>query len=136
MIIDYANLVNTAQRHTKCNSVYCLRVIHKGIRVVVFIIISRNNRDLQFSTKKPTKKDGDITAEIVPKRNDSKINEHRRIQLQICMQIVTSIWLLIIMHVLNIIAKAEKLLYVMYLLMWFSIYQMICYKEQRLKNLL
>ena len=86
--------------------------------------------------KKPTKKDGDITAEIVPKRNDSKINEHRRIQLQICMQIVTSIWLLIIMHVLNIIAKAEKLLYVMYLLMWFSIYQMICYKEKRLKNLL
>ena len=52
LIIDYANLVNTVQRHAKCNSVYCLRVIHKEVRVPVFIILSRSNRDLQFSTKK------------------------------------------------------------------------------------
>ena len=39
LIIDYANLVNTVQRHAKCNSVYCLRVIHKEVRVPVFIIL-------------------------------------------------------------------------------------------------
>lgn len=83
--MDYVELLNTVQRHTHCSTNYCLR--HK-----------QNESDLQCRFKFPfdhcdktrlefeqvNTKDKTIQyrAKIVTKRNDSRLNNHQRLQLQ------------------------------------------------------
>ena len=80
---DYLDLVNTVQRHTKCNSAYCLRVDSDGnqycrfhypfdIQDKTFIKYNENKRKIG----------SEITPEIVAKRNDSRVNRHQQLQLQ------------------------------------------------------
>ena len=82
---DYIDLLNTVQRHTKCSTNYCLKR-------------NADNSDLQCRFKYPVElsekttlvfeainsKDETIKyrAKVVTKRNDPRLNNHQRIQLQ------------------------------------------------------
>ena len=82
---DYVDLLNTVQRHTRCSTNYCLRK-------------KQNETELKCRFKFPfdpcvsTKlefepihtKDGNIQykAKIITKRNDPRLNNHQRLQLQ------------------------------------------------------
>ena len=83
---DYTNLLNTVQRHTRCNTRYCLRY-KQGVKDMQ----CRFNYpfDLCPQTKlvfEPLhRSDGKLPrfkARIVTKRNDTRLNNHQRIQLQ------------------------------------------------------
>ena len=83
---DYTNLLNTVQRHTRCNTRYCLRY-KQGVKDMQ----CRFNYpfDLCPQTKlvfEPVhRSDGKLPrfkARIVTKRNDTRLNNHQRIQLQ------------------------------------------------------
>lgn len=82
---DYVNLLSTVQWHTHCSTNYCLK--HK-----------RNESDLEccfnfpfnlcdktrLEFEKVTTKDKTVQyrAKVVTKRNDPRLNNHQRIQLQ------------------------------------------------------
>ena len=82
---DYTNLLNTVQRHTKCNSVYCLRrkTPNKDMTCRFNFPFEKYSQTYiqleQITSKDETEK---YHAKIVTKRNDPRLNSHQRIQLQ------------------------------------------------------
>ena len=80
---DYSNLVNTVQRHSKCNSAYCLKIDSEGNQFCRFHYPFELQEFTHIKYNEISKKLGsDIRAEIVAKRNDSRVNRHQQIQLQ------------------------------------------------------
>ena len=81
---DYVNLLNTVQRHSKCNSAYCLRQKpdDKQNRRFDFPINKCDSTHLEF--EKVHTKDGTqrYKAKVVTARNDTRLNSHQRLQLQ------------------------------------------------------
>src|SRR5256884_5014104 len=72
---DYVDLVNKLQRHTRCNSSYCLRTVRTG------------NQSCRFGYPKETTeitylRDDNGRPELITARNDPLINPHNRLQLQ------------------------------------------------------
>jgi hypothetical protein len=72
---DYVDLVNKLQRHTRCNSSYCLRTDRTG------------NQSCRFGYPKETTeitylRDDNGRPELITARNDPLINPHNRLQLQ------------------------------------------------------
>ena len=82
---DYTNLLNTVQRHTKCNSAYCLRrkTPNKDMTCRFNFPFEKCSQTYiqfeQITSKDETEK---YRAKIVTKRNDPRLNSHQRIQLQ------------------------------------------------------
>ena len=81
--LDYADLVNSVQRHSKCNAAYCLKMDKDGNQKCRFNF----PQDLYFETfvkyNEIVRKTGnEIRPELVWKRNDSRVNRHQQIQLQ------------------------------------------------------
>ena len=80
---DYANLVNTVELHTKCNSQYCLKTNSENEQYCRF----NYPFDLQTKThieykKKKTRTRHIIRPEVIARRNDPRLNRHQKIQLQ------------------------------------------------------
>ena len=78
---DYCNLVNTVERHTKCNAAYCLRKKN-----------SQTQATCRFDYPRPLQEETSIHFEVLPsnrirakvitKRNDPLINTHNQTLLQ------------------------------------------------------
>ena len=80
---DYANLLNTVQRHTKCNSEYCLRTNIEGEQYCRFHYPFELQDRTHIKYQKLTTKSGTvIRPEIVAQRNDARLNRHQQILLQ------------------------------------------------------
>ena len=81
---DYAQLVNTVERHSKCNSGYCLREDKQGNQYCRFHYPLPLQNDTFIQYDEIETRDGDpITRPtIITKRNDARVNKHQRIQLQ------------------------------------------------------
>ena len=81
---DYEDLVNLVQRHSQCSSAYCLR---KKVKMEIYLVVLRakdllEKTNLQFEEIRS--KDGSLYYRVKEntKRNDSRINNHQRMQLQ------------------------------------------------------
>ena len=81
---DYVELVNTVQRHSKCNSGYCLRHDKEGNQYCRFKYPLDHCSATFMQYDKIETRDGGviIRSKLVLKRNDTRINRHQRIQLQ------------------------------------------------------
>ena len=108
---DYANLINTVQRHKNCTS-YCRRY-KKGKPYCRF----GYPFDGEYLSTETTidfnkKKDGSFVVELRTKRNDAIMNKHNRSQVQnfranVDMQIVLD-WAACVNYIAKYAAKAEK----------------------------
>ena len=80
---DYVDLLNTVQRHSICNSAYCLKE-KDGNQYCRFKypFDKCDKTNLQF--EKIHTKDGSVKykATVVTARNDTRLNRHQRLQLQ------------------------------------------------------
>ena len=82
---DYVDLLNTVQRHTRCNTNYCLRKKENETELKCrfnfpFQLCTSTKLDFEpVHTKDGTTK---YKAKIITKRNDSRLNNHQRLQLQ------------------------------------------------------
>ena len=81
---DYADLVNSVERHTKCSSAYCVRTDKDGNQNCRFNfpIEETPQTYIKFEEVNSKKADSNYRATIVSKRNDTRVNRHQRIQLQ------------------------------------------------------
>lgn len=81
---DYSELVNTVQRHTKCNSAYCLRENKEGQQKCRFNFPIDTVEKTHLKFEKVHRKNGNETYRpvIVSERNDCRVNRHQRLQLQ------------------------------------------------------
>ena len=81
---DYIDIVNSVQRHSKCNSPYCLREDKQGNQYCRFHYPFHINKEIYISyTEMPNKGEKHFKAEVVAQRNDDpRVNRHQRIQLQ------------------------------------------------------
>ena len=81
---DYTDLLNTVQRHTKCNSAYCLKTDKNGDQYCRFNFPVEKNESTHVKFEKLKTKNGEsnFRASIVSKRNDPRVNRHQRLQLQ------------------------------------------------------
>ena len=81
---DYTDLLNTVQRHTKCNSAYCLKTDKNGDQYCRFNFPFEKNESTHVKFEKLKTKNGEsnFRASIVSKRNDPRVNRHQRLQLQ------------------------------------------------------
>lgn len=80
---DYAALLNSVQRHTKCNSGYVLRTNSEGEQYCRFHYPFELQDETRFHYKKVTNKSGTtIRPELIAKRNDPRLNRHQQIQIQ------------------------------------------------------
>ena len=82
---DYVDLLNTVQRHTRCSTNYCLRKKQNEKELKCrfkFPFEPCLNTNLEFEPIHT--KDGNIQykAKITTKRNDTRLNNHQRLQLQ------------------------------------------------------
>ena len=82
---DYVNLLNTVQRHTRCSTNYCLK--HKQNESDLkcrfnypFDLCDKTR--LEFEKIHTKDKSVQYRAKIVTKRNDTRLNNHQRVQLQ------------------------------------------------------
>ena len=76
--------MNSVQRHTKCNSGYCLRVDKDGNQACRFNFPMKECTKTYIKYEKVKNKFGgeSVTPTLVTQRNDSRLNRHQRLQLQ------------------------------------------------------
>ena len=81
---DYENLLNCVQRHTKCNSAYCLKQKKDGSQYCRFDYPIDTCKKTHTEFEKVHTKDSSerYRAKIVTARNDTRLNRHQRLQLQ------------------------------------------------------
>ena len=80
---DYADLVNTVERHSKCSSHCCLRQDILGNQYYRFYYpFEMNNKTYIKYNKVTSRGESHFKPEIVTKRNDPRVNRHQQIQLQ------------------------------------------------------
>lgn len=82
---DHIDLLNTVQRHTHCSTKYCLRYdpVKKDLQCrfkYPFDLCEKTT--LVFEPVHTKEKTPQFKAKLVTKRNDSRVNNHQRIQLQ------------------------------------------------------
>ena len=82
---DYIDLLNTCQRHTRCSTQYCLK--HKSNDSELkcrfnFPYELCNETKLGFGPVHTEDKSVKYRVKLVTKRNDSRLNNHQRLQLQ------------------------------------------------------
>ena len=81
---DYIQLVNTVQRHTKCNSGYCLRQDKDGKQYCRFRYPFQLVEQTYLEYEPHTLANNDIVyrPKVVSQRNDPRVNRHQQNQLQ------------------------------------------------------
>ena len=82
---DYADLVNSVQRHTQCNSSYCLRYNASKKESYCrfnFPMELNNETKIEYEQVCNSKSEMNYRPIVVLRRNDSRLNRHNRIQLQ------------------------------------------------------
>ena len=81
MDLDYINLVNAVERHTRCSAGYCLRM-KPGQQEATCRF--KYPKPLQTSTELEFEQlsDGHIRTTVVTKCNDTRLNSHNRVMLQ------------------------------------------------------
>ena len=81
---DYIDLLNMVQRHTNCNSAYCLKQNEDGTQSCRFSYSHQTSDKTHLEFEKVKTKDGSqrYRAKVVTARNDPILNRHQRLQLQ------------------------------------------------------
>ena len=82
---DYVDLLNTVQRHTRCSSNYCLRKRQNESDLKCrfnFPFDPCMNTILHFEPIHTKDKNTHYKANVITKRNDPRLNNHQRLQLQ------------------------------------------------------
>ncbi|CAH3122009.1 unnamed protein product [Porites lobata] len=82
---DYVDLLNTVQRHTRCSTNYCLRKKQNETELKCrfkFPFEPCVNTKLEFEPIHTKDGSTQYKAKIITKRNDSRLNNHQRLQLQ------------------------------------------------------
>ena len=82
---DYKDLLNSVQRHTKCSTAYCLRKKQQEDEVSCrFNFLKECCEQTHLEYEKLKSKDGleHYKVKVVTKRNDGRLNNHQRVQLQ------------------------------------------------------
>lgn len=82
---DYVDLLNTVQRHTRCSTNYCLRKkqTDKDLKCRFnFPFEECDSTRLEFERIHTQSDVAKYKAKIITKRNDSRLNNHQRLQLQ------------------------------------------------------
>ena len=82
---DYVDLLNTVQRHTRCSTNYCLRKKQNETELKCrfkFPFEPCVNTKLKFEPIHTKDGSTQYKAKIITKRNDSRLNNHQRLQLQ------------------------------------------------------
>ena len=77
--------MNTVQRHTKCNSGYCLRTDKSGNQTCRFQFPLEICNATHLKYEKIFFKDSEseqCKTTLVSKRNDARLSRHQRLQLQ------------------------------------------------------
>jgi hypothetical protein len=78
---DYADLVNSIQRHAKCNSAYCLRYDKTGNQFCRFKFPFENSEETYIEYQKIDNSD-DFRPVVISARNDPRINKHQKEMIQ------------------------------------------------------
>ena len=82
---DYEDLSNSVQRHTQCSTAYCL---HRKGQTDNYSCRSEHPKqccdDTHIEYEEVRSKDGSLhyKVKVVTKRNDTRLNNHQRLQLQ------------------------------------------------------
>ena len=82
---DYEDLLNSVQRHTQCSTAYCL---HRKGQTDNYSCRSDYPKqccdDTHIEYEEVRSKDGSLhyKVKVVTKRNDTRLNNHQRLQLQ------------------------------------------------------
>ena len=82
---DYVDLLNTVQRHTRCSTNYCLRKKHNETNVKCrfnFPFQPCTSTKLEFEPIHTKDGSPKYKAKVITKRNDGRLNNHQRLQLQ------------------------------------------------------
>ena len=82
---DYVDLLNTVQRHTHCSTKYRLRYdpVKEDLQCrFKYPFDFRDKTKLVFEPVHTKDKTSQFKAKIITKRNDSRLNNHQKIQLQ------------------------------------------------------
>ena len=81
---DYDDLVNSVQRHTQCSTAYCLRKKYEDNYSCRFHYPKDCCDKTHLEYEKIHSKDGKLHygVKVVTKRNDNRLNDHQRLQLQ------------------------------------------------------
>ena len=82
---DYDNLVNLVQRHTQCSTAYCLRKKNEDDNYSCRFNYPKDCCDkTHLEYEKIHSKDSKLhyKVKVVTKRNDNRLNNHQRLQLQ------------------------------------------------------
>ena len=82
---DYVDLLNMVQRHTRCSTSYCLKKRHNDTQPKCrfnFPIESCNKTSLKFEQINSKDNTYKYKVQVVTKRNDTRLNNHQRLQLQ------------------------------------------------------
>ena len=81
---DYIDLVNTVERHTNCSTRYCLKHEPNKAELVCrfkYPFSCTDNTKLKFEPVHTKDKSIEYKASIVTARNDPRLNNHQKIQL-------------------------------------------------------
>ena len=83
---DYTDLANLVQRHTQCNSAYCLRKQNGNNEQQYcrfkFPFETCENTHIEYQEVHSNNQQVTFRPKIVLKRNDPRINRHQRLLLQ------------------------------------------------------
>ena len=82
---DYVGLLNTVQRHTRCSTNYCLRKKQNETNVKCrfnFPFQPCTSTKLEFEPIHTKDGSPKYKAKVITKRNDGRLNNHQRLQLQ------------------------------------------------------
>ena len=82
---DFHDLLNTVQRHTHCSTAYCLKKTGNSSDLTCrfhFPFDDCEDTALQFEPIHSNSKTPKFRAKIVTKRNDPRVNNYQRLQLQ------------------------------------------------------
>lgn len=82
---DYIDLLNMVQRHTRCSTSYCLRKKHNETEPKCrfnFPFETCTKTSLHFELIHSKDNTSKYKVQVTTKRNDSRVNNHQRFQLQ------------------------------------------------------
>ena len=82
---DYIDLLNTVQRHTHCSSNYCLRRKQNKSDLQCrfnFPFEPSMTTKLEFESIHSKNSNTQYKVKVITKRNDPRLNNHQRLQLQ------------------------------------------------------
>ena len=82
---DYADLLNTVQQHTTCSTNYCVKCRNENKELQCrfnFLFDCCTETKLEFEPISTKDNSIQYKAKVVTKRNDPRLNNHQRVQLQ------------------------------------------------------